>query len=877
MKKTIIICFMLIAFLYTPFTAVYADAKPDDMNLSDMFDSHGAVMLIIEPQTGAIVYANKTEILEENEIRITVGIIIASGGIIVLLLLFLILMEKSQKRLISSNQQIENFNELRQTFIDTDESIVYLKDENLKYLFVNRAFELFYNKKSEEIIGYDDFALGNDEFAQKRRETDLAVFEKETLVTDEVKWNGRIYKTTKFPVRMLNGKFGVGANIRDITEEHEKLINTEMVLYRHKILVDVLNRSFQSRQEQLDYVLHRALELTESRYGYIYMYNEDKQEFILNSWTKDVMEACKITDKSGVYQLDKTGIWGEVVRQRKPIIVNNFEMDNPLKKGYPNGHVELKRFMSIPVIIDEKIVAVAGLANKAADYDENNIYEMTLLMNGVWNSVERREKQEILTFERNKYLQTLVSIGDGVLVVGMNGNIEMLNPAAENLTGWSLAEAYGMHYRDVFVISHEREGFIIGDPIEKVLASDNIQKLENHAVLTSRNGTKYYLEDSAAPIKNEAGNTVGVILVFRNVTDKKEQTKKIEYLSFHDSLTGLYNRRFFEEELHRLNTDRNLPVSIIMGDVNGLKLTNDIFGHSSGDELLKTIAKVFCKVCRSDEIIARWGGDEFVILLPNTNLSSAEKIITRIKEEFAKEQIKSIRGSISIGADTKHDAAQNIWFVLDKAEEKMYVNKAMERDKFRSGVIESIIKTLHENSPREKEHSVRVGKLCGNMGKLLKFTDTDIKKSKDAGYLHDIGKIVLEPKLLEKLHNITDKEWNEIKKHPVIGYRILNSFDQTLNIAEIVFAHQERWDGTGYPKGLKGDEIPIISRIIAIAESYERRFSEAAGDEHDKMIKATENIRKGAGTHFDPALTEIFIKMIENERAYVEQTKAGQK
>lgn len=158
--------------------------------------------------------------LHKYENNITASIIITSGGIIVLLLMFIFIMARNQKRLIASNRQIENLNELRQTFIDADDSIIYLKDENLKYLFVNKTFEKFYNKKSEKIVGYDDYTLSTDKFAQKRRETDLAVFEKEKLITDEVQWDGRTYKTTKFPVRMLNGKFGLGAYIRDITEEH---------------------------------------------------------------------------------------------------------------------------------------------------------------------------------------------------------------------------------------------------------------------------------------------------------------------------------------------------------------------------------------------------------------------------------------------------------------------------------------------------------------------------------------------------------------------------------------------------------------------------------------------------------------------------------
>ncbi|MDD4239065.1 MAG: diguanylate cyclase [Desulfotomaculaceae bacterium] len=471
--------------------------------------------------------------------------------------------------------------------------------------------------------------------------------------------------------------------------------------------------------------------------------------------------------------------------------------------------------------------------------------------------VKRREAQKELTYEHNKYLQTLTSIGDGVMVVGQDGKIEMLNKVAQKLTGWTFPEAQGMHYKDVFVLSHEHEGYTIVDPIEGVFATDMIQELGNHAMLTSRDGTKYNLEDSAAPIKNETNTTVGIVLVFRDVTDKKAQRKKIEYLSFHDSLTGLYNRRFFEEELLRLDTARNLPLSIIMGDVNELKLTNDIFGHAYGDMLLKKVAEVLQNVCRADDIIARWGGDEFVILLPKTHLEETEKIVARIKGEFATEQIKAIKGSISMGFYAKQDITEDLMQVLYNAEEKMYSAKALERDKVRRSVIDSIITTLHQNSPREKNHSLRVSELCQELGRALKLPEVELRKLKEAGYLHDIGKIVLEPKLLNKDYPLTNGECKEMNKHSIVGYRILNSFDDTVDLAELVLAHHEQWDGHGYPKGLKGEEIPLLARIIAVAESYDRIIYDSANNKVMSKADAVGAIRENAGTQFDPKIVEL--------------------
>lgn len=791
--------------------------------------------------------------------KITTDVLILIS--IIVLLLFSILVFRIFKKLIKKNDEINNLNELSKTFIDTGESLIYLKDENLKYLFVNKAFENFYNKVSSEIIGFDDFDLSDEEFAAKRRKTDLDVVEKKTILSDQVEWKNRVFHTTKFPVKISNGHYGVGAYIMDVTEEYNKKRKEEKTLHRNLILMDVMNHNYKSTQEQLDYVLSESLKLTESKFGYIYLYNEESQEFTLNSWSKDVMTECAVVEKQSKYQLGKTGLWGEVVRQKKPIVVNDFEMPNDMKKGYPVGHVRLLKFMSIPVIIDDKIMAVVGLANKEDDYDSNDVYQITALMNGVWNAKVRREALEELAVERNKYLQTLLSIGDAVMVVDIEGIIVMLNKVAEKMTGWTTMEAKGKHYKKIFALSHENEGFTIKDPIDGVLRTDAVQELGNHAMLTSKDGTKYHLEDSAAPIKDDKDNTIGVVLVFRDVTEKKEQRNKIEYLSFHDYLTGLYNRRFFEEELIRLDTERNLPISIIMGDVNGLKLTNDIFGHSFGDMLLKKAAEVIKGVCRADDIIASVGGDEFVILLPKTRIEEAEEIILRIKNQFSKEHIKAINGSISMGCDSKNDANENILKALENAEDKMYTEKTLDRNKVNSALVNNIIRVLSENSHREEEHSKSVSEICQNIGRAMNLSEVEIAKLKDAGFVHDIGKIAIEESLLNKRDALDDQEWKEMKQHPSIGYRILNSYDDTIELAQYVLAHHERWDGTGYPKGLKGEEIPRLARIIALAESYDVMTNDSVYKKAISKEAAIIEIQKNSGSQFDPEIVEIFVKV----------------
>ena len=288
---------------------------------------------------------------------------------------------------------------------------------------------------------------------------------------------------------------------------------------------------------------------------------------------------------------------------------------------------------------------------------------------------EQKRVEKMLYEEKERFRITLFSVGDGVIVTDINGMITMINGVAQHLTGWIEDEAVGMCFETVFNIinEHSRERCI--NPVQKVISTGKIIGLANHTILISKDGNECPIADSAAPIIDEVGDIKGVVLVFRDVTIEKQRQANIEYLSYHDYLTGLYNRRFLEEELSRLDTERNLPISIIMGDVNGLKLTNDAFGHAMGDNLLRSATQAIKNGCRSDDIIARQGGDEFIILLPKTNGEEAEQIVKRIRLNCSQIQLNSISLSISFGWDVKYTTNQDIQNVFKSAEDYMYKQK----------------------------------------------------------------------------------------------------------------------------------------------------------------------------------------------------------
>lgn len=353
--------------------------------------------------------------------------------------------------------------------------------------------------------------------------------------------------------------------------------------------------------------------------------------------------------------------------------------------------------------------------------------------------------------------------------------------------------------------------------------------------------------------------------LWRDISDRKQMEDRLEYLSYHDQLTGLYNRRFFEEELARLDVERSLPLTIVMADVNGLKLVNDSFGHTAGDELLRKVAQILRNGFRKDDIIARLGGDEFIALLPDTGTYETKQIITNIKALASKEKAGTVDISISFGYQTKTSNEEKIHDILKKAEDYMYKEKLFEGPSMRGKTINTIISALHEKNKREEQHSHRVSNLCESMGRALGLSEDEIKELKTVGLLHDIGKIAIEENILNKPGKLTEEEWEEIKRHPEIGYRILRTVNDMTEIAEHVLAHHERFDGKGYPKGLKGKQIPLQSRIIAIADSYDAMVSERSYRSALPEEIAVQELKINAGSQFDPELTKVFIEKVLNK------------
>ena len=400
---------------------------------------------------------------------------------------------------------------------------------------------------------------------------------------------------------------------------------------------------------------------------------------------------------------------------------------------------------------------------------------------------------------------------------------------------------------------------------EKVFAGE-IEGFNMKKRYLKKDGTIIWINLTIALLDSLEEQDPRELCMIEDITEKVKREEEILYLSCHDVLTGLFNRMFFEEEKKRLDTARQLPLSVIIADLDGLKLINDGFGYASGDRLLVESAKIFRTCCRSEDIISRIGGDEFCIILPKTTGEMARDMVKRIHalcdETSVEIGSRSVKVSISVGYDTKLYPEESLSATIANAENSMRRRKLLERKSVRSDLMSSIKATMLEKSHETAEHADRLVQFSRAIGEKLNFTENNLFELELAAMLHDIGKMSIEQKILEKQEKLTEEEWAEIKKHPEAGYRIAQATSELMPVSEYILSHHERWDGKGYPQGLKGEEIPLIARIINVVDSYDAMTSERTYGRPFTKNEAIHELKECAGSQFDPMLIQVFIEQV---------------
>lgn len=440
--------------------------------------------------------------------------------------------------------------------------------------------------------------------------------------------------------------------------------------------------------------------------------------------------------------------------------------------------------------------------------------------------------------------------------------MEIVSNGCFDLTGYkpeSLINNKEISFSDL-ILPKYRESLV---NLWSILLKDRNKLKEEYEIKTASGEIKWVLEQGQG-VYDEEGNVVALEGLIIDITDRKKKEEEILYLNHHDFLTGLFNRRFIEAEGVRQSS--NLPLSVIIGDINGVKLVNDAFGHAEGDILIAETAKILQSSCRESDLLARTGGDEFIILMPNTDSETAGSILDSIKhacEEYNQNSSNEAYSlNISLGFSTKESEEEDLQEVIKTAEDYMYKRKLLEHKSSHSAILSSIKATMHERSYETLEHAERITKLSKKVGECLKLPQGQIDELVLLATLHDIGKVGIDDRILNKPGALTEEEWVEMKKHSEIGYRIAISSPDLVPVADCILSLHERWDGKGYPQGILGEEIPLLSRIVSVVDAFDAMTSDRPYRKAMTEEDAIQELRKNRNTQFDPKIVKVFIEKV---------------
>jgi PAS domain S-box-containing protein/diguanylate cyclase (GGDEF)-like protein len=449
----------------------------------------------------------------------------------------------------------------------------------------------------------------------------------------------------------------------------------------------------------------------------------------------------------------------------------------------------------------------------------------------------------------------------GIGYTDFTGKFMDMNQMFCDTSGYTIEELRQLSLMDLIYQDNDSKDMDLLHQLKR----NEIQNFTIDERLVKKDGLLRWVNLTISLMEIEKDKDDYIMCAIVDIDDRKKAEELMLYLNMHDQQTDMFNRRYFEDKIQELDILPNHPLAVILINCNGLKIINDAYGYKTGDIMLKKVAGILNKNYDDCSLQARISGSEFALVYTRTNNEKAAEIVLSLRKAFLDESVENIHLSITAGYAIKENELDDILETFKLAENRLSKENLIDKTSMASRTIDIIMNSLFEKNSREMLHSKRVSQLCEFIAGHLHLEESEINKIKIAGLMHDIGKIGINDTVLNKIGKLTTDEWEEIKRHSEVGYRILSSANEFSEIADYILSHHERWDGNGYPRGLKGEQIHLYSRIISIADAFDAMTSERTYRGALSIREAIDEIKRNSGTQFDPHIAEVFVAALLEE------------
>lgn len=577
----------------------------------------------------------------------------------------------------------------------------------------------------------------------------------------------------------------------------------------------------------------------------------------------DISEAIDEFSKTIIYY---------VLRTEEGIVIDDAVNDKLFAKDPYVERCKPKSILCIPVLTKNKLMGILyfenNLTTEAFTQGRTEFLKIVASQAAIsleninmYTNLEEKVKERTREIEIQKafFKQLFTTSPDGIILLDNEFCVTDINSAFQKLFQYSLDEIKGKHIDEILIPLEyvEESASLRAMSTKETVRFESVRKRKDQSLI------EVYI--TAYPIMAEEIQ-VGLCVMYSDISTRKQAERQLRYLSLHDSLTGLYNRTFFEEEMVRFGKMRDVMIGIMVCDIDGLKLINDTLGHEVGDRLIKAAAHVIKETFRGSDIVARIGGDEFAILMPNAELSTLNDCSARLQLAISRHNLSAMEYnlSISVGFAIKEQKVMFMEDAFKEADSNMYNDKLAKSANAKEAMVKKFLEMLKEKDFFNHGHVEGLQKLVSQFGQKLGLPEKNIEQLSLLAQFHDIGKIVLREHIICKPEKLTQEEFAEVQKHSEVGYRIAKSIPDIKPIAELIIKHHEWWDGSGYPLGLKGENIPFECRIFAIVEAYDVMTS---GRPYCRALSSEETLSeltRCAGSQFDPQLVHGFVDLLRS-------------